>query len=300
MVAMVAFYLACQLASPGLYKRSGGRYSLLILLLVVSLGLHLYREFILGQVNLVLLLSYLLILKFMQLKKPVVAALVLAIGVMFKPWGIIFLPWFLLRGNYRVVLFFLLFTAMALVTPVIFYGYHGMLEQTGRWFQEMAVEIGGKQQLDAMSNLTVFSVIYRYTPMRFMELSAPGALVFQGVVLILMGVATWWFMLRGTDVKKKEVAEGALLIGMMPLIAPANYNTYLMIGLALALLFIHFRELPSWAKVFLICGVILQGGNYNDVWGTELSNYFLGLSLVTIGSMLILSMLFVLRYRRTF
>lgn len=297
-VAIIALSLSIDIASTGKSKPSPARYNLLLIFLLLSLGLHLYREFSLGQVNMVLFSSYLLVVWFIHQKKFIPAAILLAIGIAFKPWGLIFIPYFFLKKDFRAILYFMIFGLALMVFPVVFYGYEMMVEQTGKWIHEMQVELSYKQELGAMSNHTIFSIFYRYTPLRFIETSRPFDLVYQSVVLILLGLATFAFIRKGIGTENKEVAEGALLMGLMPLLAPANYNTFLLAGLAIAILLVHFRELPSWGKLLLVAGILLQGGNYNDIWGLEFSNYLLALSIVSIGVVILLAMLFLLRFRK--
>ena len=93
-VAASSFLLCFRLAMPSWEETSIGKKYLFFVLIMLSIGVHLYREFALGQVNIVLFFSYLLIIRFYQLKKPIPVAVILAIGIFFKPWGLIFVPYF--------------------------------------------------------------------------------------------------------------------------------------------------------------------------------------------------------------
>ena len=123
-------------------------------------------------------------------------------------------------------------------------------------------------------------------------------MVFQGIILILLAFIILLFMRKGEGLENKEVAEAAILIGLMPLIAPANYNTFLLLGLAIVVIMVHFKELPVWVKIIFLAGVVLQGGNINDLWGTTISNRLLELSVVSIGAIFILFSLSFLRFRK--
>ena len=297
-VTASSFFLCLQLVSPGLHIKSSSKFNLYILLLTLSLGLFLYREFMLGQVNVVLFLSYLLMIRFYQHQKPIPVALIWAAGIMLKPWGLIFLPYFLLKKDFRIVLYFMAFALLFIVFPVVFYGYPGVVEQTGKWFHELSVELGNKQDLGIEANHTVFSVLYRYTPLGFVEITGYWKLIYQLVVLCLLALLTLLFIRGGAVMNRKEVAEGALIIGLMPLIAQPSYNAFLLVALALTIVIVHFRRLPLWCKILIITGIILLGGNYNDLWGTQLSDRFLELSFVAIGAIFILIPVFLLRFKR--
>lgn len=298
LVTVLSFHLSLYLVSPALQRNAPSRFNTVILVLILALGVHLYREFVIGQINMVLFLSFLLVLYFYQSGKMVPSALVWSVGIFFKPWGLIFLPYFILKKNYRLLAYFALFTIGLLFLPVIFYGFNGLIEQTLGWFHEISVEMGQKQAVGAMFNHTIFSVLYRYSPLRFIELSGSMEMVYQLLVLITLGVLIYFFIRKGEGIENRQVTEWSLLMALMPLLAPANYNTFLLAALAMVVLMVHFRSLPLWGKALFILGMVVQGGNYNDVWGTDLSNYLLGLSLVSMGAISFIVLLFLLRYRK--
>ena len=297
-VTASSFFFCLQLASPGLYIKSPSKFNLYILLLTLSLGLFLYREFMLGQVNIVLFLSYLLMIRFYQQQKPIPVALIWAAGIMIKPWGLIFLPYFLLKKDFKIVLYFIIFALLIVFFPVVFYGYSDLVEQTGRWLHELSMELGNKQDIGIEANHTIFSILYRYTPLKFIEITGIWKLLYQLVVLFLLALLTLLFIHRGAGMERKEVASAALIIGLMPLIAQPSYNAFLLVALSLTILLIHFRQLALWCKILFIVSIILIGGNYNDLWGTELSDWFLDLSFVAIGAIIILTLLFLIRLKR--
>ena len=297
-IAASSFLLCFKLAMPNWKELPIGKKYLFVVLLILSIGVHLYREFALGQVNIILFFSYLLIIRYYQLKKPMAVALILAIGIFFKPWGLIFIPYFIIKKEYRIILYFALFSLLLLFLPVIFYGFQGALEQTGKWFNEMAIEMGNKQDLGAYGNHTIFSVLYRYTPVHLIGNSPIFQTIFQLVILLLLAMLVLLFIQKGSMLKRKEVAEGALLIALMPLLAPAAYNTFLLLGLAIAILMANFKKLPVWVKILFISGIIIQGGNFYDIWGNELSNRMIDFSVVAIGAFAILTCLVFERFRK--
>jgi len=297
-VAASSFLLCFRLAMPNWEETSIGRKYLFFVLLMLSIGVHIYREFALGQVNIVLFFSYLLIIRFYQLQKPLPIAIILASGIFFKPWGLIFLSYFFIKKEYKTLLYFALFSLLLLFLPVIFYGFQGAFEQTGKWFNEMAIEMGNKQDLGAYGNHTIFSVLYRYSPIHLIGNSPVFQTIFQLVILLLLALLVLIFIKKGKEIERKEVAEGALLIGLMPLLAPAAYNTFLLLGLAMAILMLNFKKLPVWARILFVAGIVVQGGNFYDIWGNELSNYLIDLSVVAIGAIAILTCLIFARVKK--
>ena len=158
--------------------------------------------------------------------------------------------------------------------------------------------MGNKQDLGAFGNHTIFSVLYRYTPIHLIGNSPVFQTMFQLVILLLLALLVLIFMNKGKDLEKNEVAEGALLIGLMPLLAPAAYNTFLLLGLAMVILMANFKKLPVWVRILFITGIVIQGFNFYDIWGNKLSNYLIDLSVVAIGALTILTCLVFLRFRK--
>lgn len=298
LVAAFSFLLSFKLASPQWDKVASSRKYLFFILIMLSVGVHLYREFALGQVNIVLFFSYLLVIWFFQKQQPISASIILAIGIFFKPWGLIFIPYFILKKEYKIILNFVLFSFLLLLLPVVFYGFQGALEQTGKWFNEVAIEMSNKQDLGAYGNHTIFSVFYRYTPIHLLGNSPVFQSIFQLTVLLLLAMLVLLFIFKGSGLEKREVAEAALLIGLMPLLAPAAYNTFLLLGLAIAILMVNFRKQPVWIKMIFILGIIVQGSNFYDIWGNKLSNRLIDFSIVAIGALAILSCLVFLRFKK--
>jgi len=233
-----------------------------------------------------------------QLKKPIPLALIWAAGIMFKPWGLIFVPFFLLKKNYKVIISFMIFALLIFFLPIVFYGYSDIIEQNRRWFNELTVELFKRQDLGTLGNHTFFSVIYRYTPLSLIEITGYWKAIYYMLILGLIALATLLFIQHGKEIKQKEVATWGLLIAMMPLIAQSSYNVFLLVGLALTIVLVNFKQLPLLLKTLFIVGVILLGGNYNDLWGTELSDKFVWLSFVAIGGILVLVDLFYLRFKK--
>jgi len=297
-VAGSSFFLCIQLVSPGLYKKSPRKFNLLIFIITFSMGLFMYREFRLGQVNIILFLSYLLMLRAYQLKKPVPLALIWAIGIMFKPWGLIFIPFFLLKKNFKVIILFIVFALFIFYLPIIFYGYSDIIEQNRRWFNELTIELFKRRDLETVANHTFVSVFYRYTPLRLIEITGYWKVVYYLTILGLIALSTFFFIQRGNEIKRKEMATWGLLLALMPLIAQSSYNVFLLVGLAMTIVLVHFKKLNLLLKVLLIIGLILLGGNYNDLWGTELSDKFVWYSFVAIGAIIVLAELFYLRVKK--
>lgn len=85
-------------------------------------------------------------------------------------------------------------------------------------------------------------------------------------------------------------------LALVPLLAYTNENAFLFITPLMVIILGQFNKLKLYEKVIFIAGIVLQGGNIRDM-GKKLCDLFLDYSVVSIGAILILIILFISRYR---
>lgn len=296
-VICIGFYLALRLVRPGFRMLSPVYINNLILLAALILGVNIERELHLGQVNQLLLVSYLAIIFLVRSNRTTAAALIWAAGIFLKPFGIILLPYFLATRRFRTVIYFLLFLTIFAVAPAIFTGVDNLAGQYSSWFAELAIELSQKQDLLLDGNHTMFSVLARYTPVRFLAMTPMLATVFQPIILILISMVVVFLIRRGRDLENRMILESSFLIGLIPLLSFTSYNAFGFLELALILILFNMREFSKRQRIFAIAGLILIGINIHDVVGHKLWVLFNDLSLVAIGAILLLSVLTSMRVR---
>jgi hypothetical protein len=288
---LLGFYLARSLASPDFRKDSPTRTNTLLLLAGLILGVHIQQELHLGQVNHLLLVLYLGMAYLFLKNKPVTLALIWAISIFIKPFGLIFVPYFAVKKRLKELGLFLLFAVLLFFLPLIFYDRTEFVNQLQGSIREIRIELAEKQDLLRPANHTIFSVVVRYSPLRFVKWTPFVQTLYRGILLILMALGVLWIIIKGRSLAKGYVLEFALLTGLIPLIAFTNYNAFGFVELIVFLLLFNFHEFSVFEKTCTVAGFLLTGGNWYDLWGKRLWNVFLEASFIAIGTILLLVVL---------
>lgn len=267
-------------------------------LLLAFLGVvtHIHREWHLGQVNLLLLALYIFVIQNITRHNFKTAAFVLAFSLFIKPFGLIFLPYLFLKKKYQILLYTGLFVILLGLLPFSFYPSLSAFKHLYvSWFRELAIELAAKQSLLTAGNHTVFSVLARYTPLKFLVLNATAARIYQVIILALIGLSLHYFIRLGRKLQYPLVAEGAVLIALIPLFAFTSMNAFLFALPCLVYLLYYFSRLPVVGKIALVAACILIGGNIRDLVGSSLFNLFENNSVYTFGMLILLVLLFYMR-----
>jgi len=297
-IICIGFYLAFSLVEPGFRDESPAHINNLILISALILGVNLERELHLGQVNHLLLVSYLVILSLLRNNKTIIASLIWAAGIFLKPFGFILLPYFLIKRRFKLTGYFLIFLILFAVLPAIFVGLDNLPGQYSNWFGELSIELSQKQDLLQKGNHTIFSVLARYTPVRFLDMTPLFTKLLQSTVLILMAVIMIFLIGRRRNFGNCMILESSFLIALIPLLSFTSYNAFGFLELAVILILFNIGKLSKPQRVLAITGLILIGINIHDIVGHELWVLINDLSLVTVGAILLLTVLISMRIRK--
>ncbi|MDP3444171.1 MAG: glycosyltransferase family 87 protein [Ignavibacteria bacterium] len=305
-IILYTFYLSIKLIKPELSSKPRS-YNNFLLISGLILAIHYLRELHLGQVNYLLLFVYVCMLILLLSDKMRTFSLLLAASVFIKPFGLIFLPYLVLKKKYKSIAYFLFFSLILALLPLVFYGNMEMyLQQNGLWFRELQIELGNKQNLLQQANHTIFSVIARYTPVRYLDGNAMALRLFQLTVLGGLAALVLYFMnlkskSESIDIQRyNTISEFALLITLIPLLSFTSENAFLFTQVVLLIVLINFKYLLKYEKVLAIVSFILIGGNFGELIGRELSNIVNDYSLITFGAILLIYLMFSLRKRGVF
>jgi hypothetical protein len=94
-------------------------------------------------------------------KRPALAAASLAFGISIKVWPLFFLPYLVVRRNWKVVAYTLAFVALLAVLPGIYFGFGNNLKLLGQWFsQEFQTQLGESEIW--FPNQSLRGVLMRY------------------------------------------------------------------------------------------------------------------------------------------
>jgi hypothetical protein len=283
-------YLSRNIFTGGSHVKS--RITISIVLLIIITGTHFFRELHLGQVNLLLLWLYVLAMFAFYQNKQILSGIPLGISIFVKPFAIIFLPLFLLSGKFRASISFLMTAIVMFLIPFAFYPdlqqYIGLY---GSWLEELSIELSNKQDLLAAGNHTLFSVIARFTPIRLLPLIGSAKLVYQGLLLIMIGLFFLRFMLKDKS-QFGRIKIFAVLIALIPMLAVTSYNAFILSLPLLACIIFKFRKLTITSKILFIISCLLIGGNIYDISGPQLFDILWEISIYTWGSLGLMIILF--------
>ncbi|RDV16747.1 DUF2029 domain-containing protein [Pontibacter diazotrophicus] len=265
----------------------------------LAVVVHLHREWHLGQVNLLLLGIYIFLIRSFVQEKPVFTGLLLAVSLFIKPFGLIFYPYLLLRQRYRATLYSVGFLILLGLLPFLFYSSIPAFKHLyTSWFQELFFELRAKQSLLSEGNHTIFSVLARYTPVQYVLTSAAAIKIYQFIMLGIIGSAFLVFVRWGRHLPQHKVPELSFLIALIPLFAFTSENAFLFTAPCIIYLIYHYQKFSLAGKVCLVLACLLIGANIRDLVGAALYGYLHDISVYSFGTVLLLFLLFVLRYKR--
>jgi Glycosyltransferase family 87 len=299
-VICFGFYLSILMLDPGFRRRDDFRsMNNLVLLSALVVSVHFVRELELGQVNHLLLVVYLCALYLFWKKRQLLCAVMLSASFFLKPFSLIFLPWFFLRKKWKTIGYFLGSIILLGLIAVLLFGPRTVSSQYHGWIQELSIELSHKQDLLAKENHTVFSIVARYTPLRFTPIVTTYAHYYQLSVLFIIGLLFLYILKKAPGPPHRNfVLEGAFLINLIPLLSFTSHNAFGFVELSVILMLYYFKQLPRWLKITAIAGMVLSGGNIYDIVGKKLWGVFNDASLVGIGGLVLLISLACVRGKR--
>lgn len=289
---LFGFYLSIKLTASKLWKENPAKVNSIVLLASLILVVHIQRELHLGQVNHILLVIYILSAYFYNKGKRNVTTALLAVSLFIKPFALIFIPYLLLKKNYKATMVFVLTSILLFFLPLIFYSFPNFMNQSKLWFEELMIELNNKQDLIQVANHTLFSLFARYTPLRLISFSPVIIKIYQLVILTIIGLAILWFIKKGKKDKNPGIAEFALLISLIPLLSFTSHNAFGFNELTIFLLLAFFPKFTLLDKIIIVAGFVFTGCNIHDLWGHDLSAFINDISLVSWGTVLLIAALF--------
>lgn len=258
------------------------KYTLSIAGFILVYATHISAEQTLGQVNILLAILYILILKLYTDSKKSVSAILLALSIFIKPFGLIFLPYFALQKEYKLVGKIVITSLILSCLPYLFYSnISDFTDLYQSWHIELGKELKKKQILFAPANHTIFSVIARnLIPQSILAGKIVAKNIFQMTILISIGITFFLFIKKSKNI----VLHFFMLSATIPILAFTSANAFIYVFPLTVLLFSNYDFLPKWSKIFLITGSVFIGGNIYELWGQELFHIIDDASPYTFGT----------------
>jgi len=301
-LVLVGLYLSLLLVYPDFRNADPARLGFLLVMTVMTLGVHIWSELTLGQVNYLLLVMYIAIAWLFTQSRPALLAFILAFSIFIKPFGLILLPYFVLKKRFREIAYFFAFSALLFILPAVFYGGH-FLDLQRSWISAITLELGNKADLFQSGNHTLAAVIAQYSHLDAFEPGSVYLTVYKSLMLALVALLAFLVVRKGSGIQRAAALDFAFILALAPLLSYTNNSAFVLVELGIILLLFNFGKLKTWEKVMAACGFLLIGGNfYNQLpyeWGERFFAYYDSISLLTIGTILLLATIFMLRWRET-
>ncbi len=271
-----------------------------VLLSFLALAKDFLREVQLGQINAIitalLMGMTVLIIRDDEADRPsagrqAAAGLLWGLAAALKPYALIFLPYFALKGKWRTLVAGAALIAGSLAMPSLFYGIPGNWAVIEEWITSLSRSTPGL--LAAQDNVSLLAFLMKWT-----NGSAAASMIYGLGVALLAGF-TLTFLSRGRGVPRAAAAESALLLLFIPLISPLGWDyTFLSAFLAVVLVIGGWASFPKPARVLLAINFLVVGLALYDLVGRRLYAGFMAWSVPTVNFLIIAAALFYLRWKK--
>lgn len=252
---VAGFYFALSIVAPG-FRHDPAKANGVLLIAALLMWPHLWTEFAFGQINYLLMVAYVCVAFLFIRKKPVWSSALLAFTIFIKPYGLAFLPYFIIKKRYGDAGWFLFFTGFFFLLPAVFFRSGEIIAQQRHWIGTVFDELGVKQDLLQAGNHTAYSMLARYSPLAFLPSDSPFFKVFPFVVILGIGCAVLWLFVKDRGVRNPEALDFALMLALMPLITYTTDNAFCFTTLAVVLLLYNFERLGPWERFVLVPGLL--------------------------------------------
>ncbi len=275
---------------PEKHKKKGSMVALTFLVLLKFVG----REMELGQINILMAFLLIMMVKALVESKEWQAGLLWGFSLIFKPYALVFLPYFILKKKIKAVASGIGILAMGLVLTVFFYGFRQSFFVLKEW--QRTLSLSTPSLLDHYDNSSVFAFFLKNLPADKNEL----AWILSLCTAILLGIFLLWIMYSGKKLRvtQPEVLESSFLFIMIPFFSPLSwYYNYLYAIPAVVFLMNWMDKFPPAMKYILIANFICIGASLREVLGKGVFRFYTQHSLVVVSFLILLFYLFYLRIK---
>jgi alpha-1,2-mannosyltransferase len=288
------------------------RARLVIGLAFLALAKFFMREIQLGQINAIitaLLLGAVFLLAREEERRRVsgegdalpgahqaLAGFLWGLATALKPYAVIFLPYFVLKGKWKTLASGLALIAASLAVPSLFYGIPGNLTVLKEWVTSLSRST--PILLSAQDNVSLLGLLMKWTG------GAPAASLAYAAAVAVLAILTLVFLHEGRPdarpaVGRPAVGEAALLLLFIPLISPLGWDyTFLSALPAAVLVMDRWGAFPRTARALLAANFLVTGLALYDLLGRKAYAAFMARSIPTLNFLILAAALFYLRRKK--
>lgn len=257
---------------------------------ILSLAKFYAHELVLGQTNILFAVMALVSLSQLRQRHDVAAGALLAAMVVVKPYGLMFLPYLVVRRRPQAVMGFLIILALAVAIPALWYGFPGTVDLLRGWWS--TVSSSTEPNLTNQDNISIPGMYAKW-----LGASAGATWLSVGTSGLLVVVCA------GAVVKSApifpEYLEIALLLTAIPLLSPQGWDYVLLLSTpAVMMLVDSLPRLPRPLRIATLACLATIGLTLYDLMGRAAYARVMAISLITLCYGVLVGGLAYLRFRR--
>ena len=253
------------------------------------------REFELGQVNTFIILVLMLMLSAALKKKDAAVGVFWALSVFFKPYALIFFPYFILKRRWKALAVGAGVLLAGLALPSVVFGVRGNLHVLAQWGQTLSRSTPGLMTVG--DNASLYAFFWKILPGQSAAL-AEALWIASG--FLLAAVLVWMMLAAKTRaVAVPELLEMSFLFVLIPLFSPLGwYYNYFYAVPAVAIIMNYWPVFPRGWKYLVVIDLLLIGGTLREVLGKRLFRFYTGMHLVAVNFLVIVAVLIYMRLNK--
>ena len=256
-----------------------------------------------GQVNILSLALVVFGFYLLYKGKDIPAAALLGLSVMIKYMPIIILPYLLARKKYKAACFMVVFIALYCMVPALYVGASMQIGYLKSWLPFISDTSFDKGSWYDPENQSLYSMAIRYLSFDYPGSIAFAKLTFGPCIAIGAALAAALYVLILLPSRREQtppVVDVSLLLLCLALFNPNawNHNFVMMIAgymvVAGYLISVRFKDIP--VLVLTVASFALSSWVKKGIVGRELDMFFAKASVVTLGALVLMCILFYLKF----
>jgi uncharacterized membrane protein len=300
MVTITAALIGIVTVSRRLMIFSHDSWKVLVLPTVLIMAKYYLRELDLGQANAVMVC--LLVAGSMMLirGRPLAAGLLIGLAALLKPYALVFLPYLMIRREWRSFAAAALVIAGAILLPTVRYGLTGNIDLLRGWLNLMTGST--PSLLTNPDNISLFGFYAKWIGVEQLSvvmLFAALSIAVIGLIFVYAVQSSRGHSSDDTQISNADrLIEVASLLLLIPLLSPQGWdNGFLAATMAIMMLIAFRTKFSRPYRWFLLVNFAVIGLSLYDLMGRKLYRTFMDTSVLTVCFLILFSYLIALRLR---
>jgi hypothetical protein len=278
-MVIVAFNLVNHYLFGGQVKQGNTVLGIIIVCFVI----HLQRELMLGNINLLLTLLLCLSLQFILEERFILSGVLLAFVLISKPFFALLLMPLLFHKYYKTLMSTTIALAVFILLPATVVGFAGDIDMHKQWLNTMLIHA------DSYYSPNTFDILVR----KYFYAGLPSASQYVILAIVcVVYVAVFYLVKRNkteTTSRKDLIIEWLLLIAIMPNLFKTDTQHFLYsVPLLTVWCCYLFYSKNKIAIALYVFAILLYDTHSSDLWGYRLADDMYHLGVLGIGNLIII------------